>query len=358
MSKTSPTLLTIAGELRNRIYELVLLEDDKVYPFDYKPCSCNCPKYNRQAPCISLLRVNKQINAEATEILYSSVTFHLTTGYALMRFMAVGELCMYGTPNSKHVFSSRHLIRSLHLKVVPEYIPNEVHSSRMLECWADPIFQTITKKQRAQIIHQNYREVCQMVWTNAGKVVTEMKGLNLLSIDVEQAFCPSGCCRMVGHVLKSFQGLKKKDGFKITISGELKHEEQEMLLRGLGISNDFYKKKTSLTDQQIDSSSTAKDDDQSSNDEVSEENGYEDENVAEDENFSSEEDEEDEEDEDEEEEGEEEEDEDRNSYNYGDAVNALRALHASILNGQPRNVENSPSTVNLSVSTIEYAPQT
>lgn len=253
---------------------------------------------------------------------------------------------MYGAPGSKQIFPSRHLIRSLHLKVMPEHMPTEVHSGRMLECWADPHFQHITKKQRAQIIHQYYREVCQAVWTNAGKVITQMEKLNVLSLNVEQAFCPNGCCRMVGHVLRSFRGFRKKENFNIKISGELKPEEKIMLLKGLGSKDD--------TTWEVETNAIfEEDDDESLGDDSSVTNEDEDEAEDEDENgdaetSSSEED------------GE---DEDSETSDGDITMATLRTLHAaiqgtaSILNGHLSNAAPSPSTVNLAVSSVEYPPQ-
>lgn len=231
-----PTLLTIPGELRNRIYELALLQDSKVYPFDYKPCGCDCPKHKRHAPAVALLRVNRQINQEATPLLYSSVIFSLSTGYLFMKFMARGEVCMYGYPTGSEVYPSRHLIRSLRIKFVPEHMPSDVRSTHVLDCWADPSFQLLSKKQRAQAIHHHNRDVCETIWTNAGKVISLMRELKFLSMDLEQALCPLGCCRMVGHVVQSLKGLKKKQGFTISVSGELKYAEKRMVLGGLKYS--------------------------------------------------------------------------------------------------------------------------
>lgn len=230
---SGPTLLTIPGELRNRIYELALLQDSKVYPFDYKPCGCDCPKHQRHPPAVALLRVNRQINREATPLLYSRVLFRLSTGYLFMKFMALGEVCMYGSPTGSEIYPSRHLIRSLRIKFVPEHMPSEVRSGHVLDCWADPNFQLLSKKQRAQSIHRYNRDVCQAVWTNAGKVITLMRELKFLSMDLEQVFCPLGCCRMVGHVVRSLKGLRKKEGFTITVSGELQEVEKRMVLGGL-----------------------------------------------------------------------------------------------------------------------------
>lgn len=140
---------------------------------------------------------------------------------------------MYGSPAASELYPSRHLIRSLRIKFVPEHMPSEVRSGHVMGCWSDPNFQLLSKKQRAQAIHRHNRNVCEAVWTNAGKVITMMRQLKFLSIDLEQVFCPLGCCRMVGHVLQSLRGLRKKEGFTVAVTGELKDEEKRMVLRGL-----------------------------------------------------------------------------------------------------------------------------
>lgn len=346
MSKTSrPSLLTIAGELRNRIYELVLLPEDQVYPFDYKPCSCNCPKHLRHAPSVSLLAVNKQINSEATAILYGGVTFNLATGFLLMKFMAQERVCFYGVPDLSKIYPSRQFIRSLHLNILPEFTPHEVHASRMLECWSDSNFQQLSKKQRAQSIHQHEREVCQTAWTNAGKMIMQIKALKSLLLDVEQAFCPGGCCRMVGHVLRSFRSVRKKEDFKIEVLGELKPEEKGMLLKGLrylgrevGTSkNDMILKTESNTDMSEDESGV--DEDESGADE----DGSEEEEMNDEESF-----------------GEVLEGMDMaNDFIQMAAVRALRAvIHGTTdLNGQTSGNTVATSAINLSVSAVDYPPQ-
>lgn len=140
---------------------------------------------------------------------------------------------MYGFPAASDLYPSRNLIRSLRVKFVPEHMPSEVRSGHIMGCWSDPHFQLMSKKQRAQIIHRYNRSVCQTVWTNAGKVITMIRDLKFLSIDVEEVFCPQGCCRMVGHVMRSLRGLRKKEGFTVAVTGELKDEEKRMVLKGL-----------------------------------------------------------------------------------------------------------------------------
>lgn len=229
----SPSLLTIPGELRIMIYKCVLLESEVIYPFDYRPCSCDCPKHKPSPPNVALLRVNRQINEEATTILYSGVTAQITTGYFFMKFMTSGDVCMYGYPTARRFFPSRHLIRSLRIKFVPENIPPDVRSTHINECWSDASFRALSRESRATAIHEYNRELCEIVWTNAGKVVSQMAGLESLFLDFAHSFCPLGCCRMAVHVVGALQGIRTKANFSLAVTGELESEELKAIMDGL-----------------------------------------------------------------------------------------------------------------------------
>lgn len=237
LAKTSsPSLLTIPGELRIMIYKYVLLESEVIYPFDYRPCSCDCPKHKRTPPNVALLRTNHQINEEATSILYSGITAQITTGYFFMKFMTSGDVCMYGYPTASHFFPSRHLIRSLRIKFVPENIPSDVRSAHIMECWSDASFRALSRESRATAIHEYNRELCEIVWTNAGKVISQMAGLESLFLDFEHSFCPLGCCRMAEHVVGALQGIRTKANFSLAVTGELESEELNAIIDGLSYS--------------------------------------------------------------------------------------------------------------------------
>lgn len=236
--KRSPSLLVIPGELRIMIYKFLLLETEIIYPFDYRPCSCDCPKHKRSPPNVAILRVNRQINEEATTILYSGVTAQITTGYFFMKFMTSGDLCMYGYPTANSFFPSRHLIQSLRIKFVPENIPSDVRSAHILGCWSDDSFRALSREGRATAIHEYNRELCEIVWTNAGKVVSQMAGLESLFLDFEHSFCPLGCCRMAEHVVGALQGIRTKANFSLAVTGELHSEELKTIMDGLSYRED------------------------------------------------------------------------------------------------------------------------
>ena len=230
----SPTFLTIPGELRNRIYALCLLENELVYPYDYKPCGCDCPKNERVAPSVGLLAANRQISTEATPLLYGGVTFHIETGYAFMRFSSPSKhICMYSHPTEDKLYPSRHLIRSLNFEILPEILERGRQASRMRDFWRDGNFRSLSTRQRALAIHEYVKTLSETVWEQAGEVVVHMRGLRKLQLDIEKALCPQGCCRMVGHVVKALKGLKTKEGLELAVVGDMVGGEVEKVVEGL-----------------------------------------------------------------------------------------------------------------------------
>lgn len=64
-----PTLIGLPREIRDEIYKLVLFEHEVIYPYDYGESSRYNPRMFRHGPQIAILRVNRQLNAEGTEVL-------------------------------------------------------------------------------------------------------------------------------------------------------------------------------------------------------------------------------------------------------------------------------------------------
>lgn len=153
-----------------------------------------------------------------------------------MKVMASGDVCMYGYPTASRFFPSRHLIRSLRIKFVPENIPSDVRSAHIMECWSDASFRALSRERRATSIHEYNRELCEIVWANAGKVISMMAGLESLFLDFEHSFCPLGCCRIAEHVVGSLQGIRTKADFSLAVTGELESEELNAIINGLSYS--------------------------------------------------------------------------------------------------------------------------
>ena len=63
------TLMSVPREIRNNIFEQLLLEHKEMYPYGYV-AACQCLRCGSpDPPDVSIMRVNKSLNAEATEVL-------------------------------------------------------------------------------------------------------------------------------------------------------------------------------------------------------------------------------------------------------------------------------------------------
>lgn len=63
------TLMSVPREIRNNILEQLLLEQKEMHPYGYDAaCVCFCCS-SPTPPDVSIMRVNKSLNAEATELL-------------------------------------------------------------------------------------------------------------------------------------------------------------------------------------------------------------------------------------------------------------------------------------------------
>ena len=102
-----------------------------------------------------------------------------------------------------------------------------------MELWGDPDFRTKTTSERAQLLHQSDRDLSEMVWFNAGVTIPRLRGLQVLTLDVEQCFCPMGCCRMISQVITSLDGLKTKKGIELVVKGGLVPGEEQKIRNAL-----------------------------------------------------------------------------------------------------------------------------
>lgn len=156
-----------------------------------------------------------------------------------MRFLNKGDhICMFQAPTLEFIFPSRHLIRNLQIKFVPEHTPAEFRDQRNVDLWADADFRAKTTSERAQFLHQNDRDLSEMVWFNAGVTIPKLRALKSLTLDIEQCFCPMGCCRMTSQLIASLEGLKTKKGIKLVINGSLLPDEEHTIRKALICEHD------------------------------------------------------------------------------------------------------------------------
>ena len=151
-----------------------------------------------------------------------------------MRFSSPSDhICMFTHPNGDKLFPSRHFIRSLTFKFIPEILERGPQASRTRDFWEDDSFRTMSTRRKAQAIHEYSKSLSETVWEQAAEVISEMRGLQNLKLDIDKVFCPQGCCRLVGHVIKALKGLKKREGLKLTVVGNMLGGEVKKVVEGL-----------------------------------------------------------------------------------------------------------------------------
>lgn len=87
-------------------------------------------------------------------------------------------------------------------------------------------------RQRAQSIHDYEKSLSDTVWQQACLSLLSMRGLEKLTLDVEQAFCPQGCCRRTGYLVGVLIGFKFRK-VEIKVEGDIIRGEKKMILKGL-----------------------------------------------------------------------------------------------------------------------------
>ncbi|KAL8825256.1 MAG: hypothetical protein Q9191_004525 [Dirinaria sp. TL-2023a] len=228
-----PTLLTLPREIRDSILELLLLEKNMLFPYDYKPCACDCPKNDRKAPHTSVLRVNKQLHTEGNEILYGRGIFVLSTCNNFIPFFNAGEpLCMHAYPTEDEMYRSRHLIQNISLIGEPEIMGEARQHAYIQSQWNLPAWQTMTPRQRRQIFHENGRVMNSIVWENDLCVLESLESLSRLILDIGSIFCPQGCCRMVNAFAKAAKVLGQKE-ISVAVRGQYEKGENAKIVRAI-----------------------------------------------------------------------------------------------------------------------------
>lgn len=92
-------LVALPREHRDIVLEKLLLEDPRMHPYAYPP-PCPAEYVQRpesyKAPDLAIMLVNKQVNAEATQVLYCGATFVISSCASLADFFAYGGFGLSG----------------------------------------------------------------------------------------------------------------------------------------------------------------------------------------------------------------------------------------------------------------------
>lgn len=232
------------------IYEYCLFESDEIDPHPIyhelrqsrHPATIDVhetqPPLAAEKPAVALLRVNKQVSAEATETLYTKNTVRLSTTSYL-----TGWLYFDGEDrdnenldeNLEGVFTQfgmakwlqeaelvQRFITSFDFRDVP---PDEL--ARIQEEEADFSWPT---QIMPTVIHDERRAMLDVIFSVRLNMLTSLKQRPAVEINLAQSRCPNGCCRLIypSEWSTSMSQLRK-----LTLTGIRNMHEDLSLVRGL-----------------------------------------------------------------------------------------------------------------------------
>ncbi len=175
---TMPHFLKLPREIRDMIYDYCLLVQGEIipYPTYYEKEEIGRPL--PQKPDIALLQVNKQIRAEAADMLYGQHVWRLS----------------YNSTEDSMWNSSTEFIR----KVVVNFDAQDLVSSALI---------TMTRLENGQegapltkfgdVCHNaGCVELVEKIWSWKIGMIAKMTKLTDLTLDFTNCSCPHGCCRL------------------------------------------------------------------------------------------------------------------------------------------------------------------
>ena len=173
--------MNMPKELRDQILELCLLVDGTINPYpafyEDKDHFANC---NRK-PDIALLKANRVLNFEATDIFYSKNTWQLSSPRPLDF-----------PPFKKDLMWNLHRDRIFHLRILMDMRdhPPEI----VLEAARKADDRLLKGDQRTVFVHDHCSKGAWETWRWKMLMKSYIKPLTL-EIDMKHMYCPTGCCR-------------------------------------------------------------------------------------------------------------------------------------------------------------------
>jgi len=177
---TKSHFLVCPREVRDMIYNLVLVGDSEIVPY---PGIWEFEAASKSHPSPALLAVSKQLAYEARPILYGKNQWRLPahTEYGLSIF-------------SLH----RLLFRDVTAFFDGRDLPDGDRAELALNCHSlpDSCFRVKdVEAAKARQIHSTYLTEISYIWSRKHALLDGMRQLRSLLINVEGLVCPSGCCR-------------------------------------------------------------------------------------------------------------------------------------------------------------------
>lgn len=175
-----PGLMNMPREIRYQILELCLLVEGTINPYPAlhedrdQFAKCN------QKPDIALLKVNKVLNLEATEIFYEMNTWQLSSPRPLE-----------DPPFEKDLIWKFHSDRISHLRIVMDMY--DLPPNTILTAARKADGNSLEDYQRTKFIHERCLEAALETWEWKTEMMVHIKPLTL-EIDMKNMYCPIGCC--------------------------------------------------------------------------------------------------------------------------------------------------------------------
>ena len=176
-----PSLTDMPREIRYQILELCLFVEGTINPYpaphEDKDQFAKC---NRK-PDIALLKVNKLLNSEATDIFYKNNTWQLSS-----------PLPLYYPPFEEDMIWKFHSGRILHLGIVMDMY--DLPPDTILKTAKKADEGSLTGDYRSTFVHQRCFRAALQTWEWKAAVMLEIIP-STLEVDMKNMYCPVGCCR-------------------------------------------------------------------------------------------------------------------------------------------------------------------
>jgi hypothetical protein len=187
---SQPHLLGIPPEIRDAILELCLVVEGPINPYPAQYESKDPFAETNRQPDVALLEVDKVMNQEATEILYSKNTWRLNLHYVgdasdtpMMFSLTNGRIWAVHQKYIRHIFTSFDM-RDFTSDTALDFA-RSAHRIRL---------DGMTQQERREEIHTNMTEELLSDYAWKYKLILNLPTLSVI-FDLKNLYCPMGCCR-------------------------------------------------------------------------------------------------------------------------------------------------------------------
>ena len=183
--------LSLPREIRNMIYQLALVVDEVLTPYnEHYPLKEKDLAFRKRLPTVALLGVSKLVQLEAAEYLYGGNTWRISsiaptlfarsTLFGNERYVTMWNLRADYFKNMVTVFDQQDIDRE------------DMHYQM---CWLRKSEPELSSEKRMQEAHSLGEVLMADSWYNRMHALALMPNLESLSVEVGRLACHPGCCR-------------------------------------------------------------------------------------------------------------------------------------------------------------------